>query len=250
MSDMLSMISRQLEPSMTIVVQTQSLHSDVPKPSTSGISTSGVGGLPSGSFQTNSWPLRSRVVQARVRARDRDALGVRDTGTAAVPAPAPVVERAGHRVALDRALGQVAAHVPAVRVEDLEVAVVACEHDEFGAEGGDGVRLAVAERLGQTEAVPAPREPVGSTPASIARTRSPPVSMTSVMVPPTVRLTGREHVTEIVAHAEAGRNSGLVSSAARPTSTRMRTCSSLNRAGRCSGAVSTTIPRPVPGRCR
>jgi hypothetical protein len=47
------------------------------------------------------------------------ALGVRHQLAAAVAAPAPVVERAGDLVALDGALGQVAAHVPAVAVEDL-----------------------------------------------------------------------------------------------------------------------------------
>ena len=44
----------------------------------------------------------------------RDAACVGDRLALAVAAPAPVVERAGDLVALDRALGQVAAHVTAV----------------------------------------------------------------------------------------------------------------------------------------
>ena len=44
-------------------------------------------------------------------------LGVGHQGALAVTAPAPVVERTRHRVALDAALGEVAAHVPAVAVE-------------------------------------------------------------------------------------------------------------------------------------
>ena len=78
----------------------------------------------------------------------------------AVAAPAPVVERAGDLVALDRALGQVAAHVPAVAVEDVEVALGVLPHDQLAAERLDPVRLAVAEGVRQPEAVPAAREPL------------------------------------------------------------------------------------------
>src|ERR1035437_4330417 len=68
MSTMLSTISRQLEPSITIVFQTQSPYTSVPTPGISGMSTSGDGGLPSGSFQTNNWPFFSMVVHTLVRA--------------------------------------------------------------------------------------------------------------------------------------------------------------------------------------
>ncbi|AAS02856.1 hypothetical protein MAP_0539 [Mycobacterium avium subsp. paratuberculosis K-10] len=55
--------------------------------------------------------------------RLRRALGVRHQLAPAVAAPAPVVERAGDLVALDGALRQVTAHVPAVAVEHVDVAV-------------------------------------------------------------------------------------------------------------------------------
>src|SRR5699024_7348238 len=54
----------------------------------------------------------------------RYALGVRNGLALAVAAPAPVVEGAGDLVALDRPLCQVATHVSAVRVEDVQFAVV------------------------------------------------------------------------------------------------------------------------------
>src|SRR3569832_3015700 len=69
MSETLSMISRQLEPVISSVVQLQSLQSSAPPASMVGTSTSGGGGLPSGSFQTKSIPFFSCVVHARVRAR-------------------------------------------------------------------------------------------------------------------------------------------------------------------------------------
>ncbi len=89
----------------------------------------------------------------------RNPFGVRDLDTLAVAAPAPVVERARDRVALHRALGEVAAHVPAVSVEHVELAVVGREHHELRAERLDRVRGAVAEVGGQAEAVPAAGEP-------------------------------------------------------------------------------------------
>src|SRR5690606_15659046 len=52
----------------------------------------------------------------------RDAAGVGDGLAAAVAAPAPVVEGAGDLVALDRALGEVSAHVAAVGVQHVDVA--------------------------------------------------------------------------------------------------------------------------------
>ena len=84
--------------------------------------------------------------------------GVGDLLAPAVAAPAPVVERAGDLVALDRALGQVAAHVPAVAVEHVDLAVAAAEDDQLLPEGVDGVRLAVAEVPDQPQAVPAAGE--------------------------------------------------------------------------------------------
>jgi hypothetical protein len=64
----------------------------------------------------------------------RRALRIRHQLALAVATPAPVVEGAGHLVALDGALRQVTAHVPAVAVEDLELAAGVGEHDELGAE--------------------------------------------------------------------------------------------------------------------
>src|SRR5699024_5005144 len=86
-------------------------------------------------------------------------LGVRNGLALAVAAPTPVVERAGDLVTLDRALCQVTTHVPAVRVEDVQLAVVlALEHHEFGPERVDRVRLAVLVVPRQSEAVPATGE--------------------------------------------------------------------------------------------
>ena len=71
------------------------------------------------------------------------------------------MERAGDRLALDRALGQVATHVAAVGVEDADRATLAGKDDEFGAECLDLVRFAVAEVVHQAEAVPAARVALG-----------------------------------------------------------------------------------------
>ncbi len=87
----------------------------------------------------------------------RGALGVGNELALAVTAPAPVVERAGHLVALDGSLRQIAAHVPAVAVEDLQVALRIGEHHQLGAEYLDRVRLTVKEVLDRSQAVPAPR---------------------------------------------------------------------------------------------
>ena len=112
--------------------------------SSSGGSTSWSAGLPSGSCQTISRPLRiDGLVLLGARAQ-RDPAGVGDRLALAVAAPAPVVERAGDLVALHGALGQVAAHVPAVAVEHVELAVGALPDHELAAEALDGVRLAVA----------------------------------------------------------------------------------------------------------
>ena len=87
------------------------------------------------------------------------ALGVGHQLAAAVAAPAPVVERAGDLVALDGALRQVAAHVPAVAVQDLDVAVRVGENHQLGAERLNRVRFAVQEFLRDAQAVPAPGVP-------------------------------------------------------------------------------------------
>ena len=89
------------------------------------------------------------------------ALGVGHQLAFAVATPAPVVERAGDLVALDRALREVAAHVAAVAVEDLDVAMGVGEHDQHGAEDLDPVRLAVEVVLHRAEAVPTAGKPVG-----------------------------------------------------------------------------------------
>ena len=68
MSTTLSMTSRQFAPSTRMESQVQSVHPDVPAPSMNEIVTSSGGAFPSGSFQTNRWPFRSRVRQARVLA--------------------------------------------------------------------------------------------------------------------------------------------------------------------------------------
>src|SRR5690606_38808042 len=91
----------------------------------------------------------------------RRALGVGHQLALAVATPAPVVERAGDLVALDGALRQVATHVPAVAVQDLQVARGVREHREFGAEDLHAVRLAVQEILHGSQAVPAAGVAVG-----------------------------------------------------------------------------------------
>src|SRR5204863_7240629 len=83
---------------------------------------------------------------------------VRDLLALAVATPAPVVERAGDVVALDLALGEVAAHVSAEAVEHVELALAVLPDHELGAEAVDRVRLAVLERLGEAETVPPSRE--------------------------------------------------------------------------------------------
>ena len=93
--------------------------------------------------------------------QSRRALGVGHQLAFAVAAPAPVVERASDFVALDGALRQVAAHVPAVAVEDVHVAVRVGEHDEMGAERLDPMGLAVQVILDRAKAMPAARVAVG-----------------------------------------------------------------------------------------
>src|SRR6202008_4737115 len=88
-------------------------------------------------------------------------LCVRDELALAVAAPAPIVERAGDLVALDGALRQVAAHMPAEAVEDLDGPLRVGEHHQHAAEDLDPVRLAVQVVLYRAEAVPTARVPVG-----------------------------------------------------------------------------------------
>jgi len=89
----------------------------------------------------------------------RHPLGVGHRLALAVAAPAPIVEGAGDFVALDGALRQVTAHVPAIGVEHVDHAVLSSEDDELLAERLDGVRRAVPEGGGQAKAVPATGEP-------------------------------------------------------------------------------------------
>jgi hypothetical protein len=68
------------------------------------------------------------------------------------------VERARDLVALDGTACEVATHVPAVAVEDVDPTVRAAEHHEPLTEGVHGVRGAIAEIPDESEAVPSPRE--------------------------------------------------------------------------------------------
>src|SRR6202022_4430508 len=88
------------------------------------------------------------------------SFGVRHQLALAVPTPSPVVEGAGDFVALDGALRQVAAHVPAVAIQNLDVAVGVGEDHQHGAEDFDPVRLTVEVVLPRSKAVPAPRVPI------------------------------------------------------------------------------------------
>ena len=84
----------------------------------------------------------------------RHPTGVGDGLAAPVAAPAPVVEGAGDLVALHAALGQVAAHVAAVGVEDVQPALAVLPDDQLATEAPDAVRLAVGEGARQAQAVP------------------------------------------------------------------------------------------------
>ncbi len=87
------------------------------------------------------------------------APGIRHQFAAAVATPAPVVERASDLVAFDGALGQVAAHVPAVAVEDFQVPVGISEHNQLGAERLYPVWLPFQIVLRDAQAMPATRIP-------------------------------------------------------------------------------------------
>ncbi|MNN65224.1 hypothetical protein D3C81_1807080 [compost metagenome] len=71
------------------------------------------------------------------------------------------MERAAQRVAFDAALAEVGAHVRAVAVEDVQLAVLALERHQAGAEYVEAVRLAVAVLRGEAQAVPAARVTLG-----------------------------------------------------------------------------------------
>ena len=86
------------------------------------------------------------------------ALGVGDGRAAALAVPLPTVEGARDVVALDRAHRQVGAHVPAVGVERVDIALAVGPHHELGAEDLQRVRLAVVVLVDQADAVPPARE--------------------------------------------------------------------------------------------
>ncbi len=88
----------------------------------------------------------------------RRPLAVGHLLASAVAAPPPVVERTGDLVALHLTLAEVPAHVAAVAVEHVDLAVAAAEHHQLLAEGVHRVRFAVAEVPGQPQAVPAAGE--------------------------------------------------------------------------------------------
>ena len=166
MSTTLSMSSRQCEPVDRLGVPDPV---GVARPSCRGPAAAAAGcrGRPSPRRRARPAAVVDdrRLVAARPRPQ-RHPAGVGDRLALAVAAPAPVVERAGDLVALDPALGEVAAHVAAVAVEHVELALVVGPDHELAAEGLDPVRLAVPERLGQAEAVPAASEALRGVPWS------------------------------------------------------------------------------------
>ena len=157
MSTTLSMISRQLVLT-TVVYQCQSVHSSLVAPSIRGMATSVGRRLALGVVPDEQHAVLLQGGPGR-GAGQRGTRGVGHLLAPAVAAPAPVVERARDLVALHRRPAKVAAHVPAVAVEDIDLAVLAAEHDQLLPEGVDGVRLAVAEIADQPQAVPAAGEP-------------------------------------------------------------------------------------------
>jgi hypothetical protein len=64
------------------------------------------------------------------------------------------MEGTRYGVSLDSSLCKISAHVPAVRVENVDPPILPREHDERGPECIDLVRLAVNEVAYQSEAVP------------------------------------------------------------------------------------------------
>ena len=159
MSTTLSMTSRQFAPSTRIESQVQSVHSADPAPSINGIVTSSGGGLPSGSFQTNSWPFRSRVRQARVLA----ATGTRRAYGIAAHRPSPPQRQSWNGQAMASPLT-----VPWLRSPPMcrQYASSTCSAPEESANttslvpnAAHRVRAAVTEPGREPQAVPAAREP-------------------------------------------------------------------------------------------
>ena len=153
MSVTLSMISRQLEPSIKQGCSTSSRSSR--RWPTSGISGRRTcrGGLPSTSCQTNSRPPRTRWARTGAGAAS-GALGVGDRFALAVAPQRQSWNGQAISSPLMVPLRQVAAHVPAVAVEDLEITLRVGEHHQLGAERVDRVRLAVPVLLTGPQAVP------------------------------------------------------------------------------------------------
>ena len=222
------MISRQFEPSMRSVVQIQSLQSSEPTASIVGDLDLGRRRVALGVVPDEEHPvLLERGPRAGAGAQ-RDALGVGDADALALGRPAPVVERAGDVAVLDRALREVAAHVPAVPVEHVQRAVGAGQHDQLGAERLDRVRLAVAELVAQAEAVPAAREPLGQHAGIDGAHRG--CSPACVMAPstPLDRNTGTRYRN---GSRDASADASFLPERRSARSTPTRTCSSLGRIG-------------------
>src|SRR5882757_11288377 len=96
MSVLLSMISRQLALSISKEFQVQSLHCPWWIPAIWGMACSGIGGLPSGSFQTKSCLFSSQVTHDRVRA----SFGTRLAYGTALHLPSPLQRQSlnGHAI--------------------------------------------------------------------------------------------------------------------------------------------------------
>ena len=144
--------------------QFQSVHSPLDHPGCRGCGPPAEAGCPRGRARRTAGRRAHRCARSGCARQLRGPLGVRHQLALAVPAPPPVVERAGHLVAPDGALRQVAAHVPAVAVEHVQVARRVGEHHEFRAERMHRMRLAVQEGLHRSQAVPTTRIPVGQRP--------------------------------------------------------------------------------------
>ena len=160
MSTLLSTISRQCAPSIRIEFHVHFDHLSVPMPSICGGLSSGRRRRPFGVVPHHQLAVDLQRLPLAGAGQLGDAAGV---GNLRAPAgravPAPVVERAGDVVALDRAHRQVSAQVPAVAVEHVDVALGVGVDHQLAAERLDAVRLAVAEVIGQAQAVPTAREP-------------------------------------------------------------------------------------------
>ena len=99
---------------------------------------------------------------AHAHARARRAGKARDVAAAAVRFVAPAMEEAAQRVALDAALGQVRAHVRAVRVQRHDAAVDAAVDGEVAPQQPHGHHAAAPEVARSREPVPALHDRVRS----------------------------------------------------------------------------------------